>query len=229
MCGRFTMTRRDKTELSATLGVAESELGDYTPRFNIAPTQPYFVLKMKYESREAIPATWGLVNSWAQDASRASMCINAKAETIDKLPSFRGAFEKRRCVVPADGFFEWRGPKTRREPLWIHPAEDGALLFFAGLFEAWQFQPGEWRTTFTIITTCANRMLQPIHNRMPVILDEAGASDWMNLREPEPLSLKRLLVPAPNDLLVVRPASPLVNNVKNEGPELLEDLSLFGQ
>jgi putative SOS response-associated peptidase YedK len=229
MCGRFTMTRRDRSELAAMLGVHENELGDYIPRFNIAPTQPYFVLKTKYESREAIPATWGLVNSWAKDASRASMCINAKAETIDKLPSFRGAFEKRRCVVPADGFFEWRGPKTRREPLWIHPADDGALLLFAGLFEAWQFQPGEWQTTFTIITTSANRLLEPIHNRMPVILDEAGAADWMNWREPDPLSLKRLLVPAPDNLLVVRPASPLVNSVKNEGPELLEDLSLFGQ
>src|SRR5580698_5736395 len=128
MCGRFTMTRRDRTELAAMLGVPESQLGDYVPRFNIAPTQPYFVLKTKYESREAIPATWGLVNSWAKDASRASMCINAKAETVDKLPSFREALEKRRCVVPTDGFLEWRGPRTKREPLWIHPADDGALL-----------------------------------------------------------------------------------------------------
>ncbi len=99
MCGRFTMTRRDRTELAATLGVLERQLGDYVPRFNIAPTQPYFVLKTKYESREAIPATWGLVNSWAKDASRASICINAKAETVDRLPSFREAFEKRRCVA----------------------------------------------------------------------------------------------------------------------------------
>ncbi len=167
------------------------------------------------------------MNSWAKDASRASMCINAKAETVDKLPSFREAFEKRRCIVLADGFYQWRGSKARREPLWIHPADD-ALLLFAGLFEAWQPQPGEWRTTFTIITTAANRTIEPIHNRMLVILDGAGAADWMNGREPNPISLKRLLVPAP-DFLMVRPASPLVNSVKNEGPELLEDLSLFGQ
>jgi putative SOS response-associated peptidase YedK len=168
------------------------------------------------------------LNSWAKDASRASTCINAKVETVDQLPSFREAFEKRRCVVPADGFYEWRGPKARREPLWIHAA-DNALLLFAGLFEAWQPRRGEWQTTFTIITTAANRKLEPIHKRMPVILDEAGAADWMNLREPDPRSLKRLLTPAANDLLVVRPASPLVNSAKNEGPELLEDLSLFGQ
>jgi putative SOS response-associated peptidase YedK len=222
------MTRRDKTELAALLGVPESELGDYTPRFNIAPTQPYFVLKTTYESREAIPATWGLVNSWATDASQASKCINARAETVHKLPSYREAFRRRRCVVPVDGFYEWRGPKTMREPLWIHPAGEG-LILFAGLFEAWQVHPGEWQTTLCLITTAANRLLEPIHNRMPVIIDEAGAADWMNWCEPDPLSLKRLLVPAPEDLLVVRPASPLVNNVKNEGPELLEDLSLFGQ
>jgi putative SOS response-associated peptidase YedK len=222
------MTRRDKTELATMLGVPESQLVDYAPRFNIAPTQPYFVLKTTYESREAIPATWGLVNSWAQDASQASKCINARAETVHKLPSYREAFKRRRCVVPADGFYEWRGPKTMREPLWIHPADEG-LILFAGLFESWQVQPGEWQTTFCLITTAANRVLEPIQNRMPVILDEAGAADWMNWREPDPLSLKRLLVPAPDDLLVVRPASPLVNNAKNEGPELLEDLSLFGQ
>jgi len=167
-----------------------------------------------------------LVNSWAKDARLASMCINAKAETVDKLPSFREAFEKRRCVVPADGFYEWRGPKARREPLWIHLA-DNALLLFAGLFEAWQPRPGEWQTTFTIITTAANRMLEPIHNRMPVILDEAGTADWMNVRGPDPRSLKRLLAPAADYLLVMRPASPLVNSVKNEGPDLLEDFVLI--
>ncbi len=115
--------------------------------------------------------------------------------------------------MPADGFYEWRGPKARREPLWIHPAGEGVLLF-AGLFEAWQPQSGEGQTTFTIITTAANRLLEPIHNRMPVILDEAGASDWMNWREPDLLSLKRLLVLAPDDLLVMQPASPLANSIR---------------
>jgi putative SOS response-associated peptidase YedK len=152
------------------------------------------------------------------------MCINAKAETVDKLPSFREAFERRRCVVPADGFFEMARSKRQARAA-MDPSGGGALLLFAGLFEAWQPRPGEWRTTFTILTTAANRTIEPIHNRMPVILDEAGAADWMNSREPNPLSLKRLLAPAPDNLLVIRPASPLVNSVKNEGPELLEDLS----
>jgi len=125
------------------------------------------------------------------------------------------------------GFMNGAVPKPCANPLSIHPADDG-LLLFAGLYEAWQLGPGEWQTTFTILTTTANRLLEPIHNRMPVVLDEAGAADWMNLREPDPVSLKRLLVPAPDGLLVGRPASPPVNSVKNEGPELLKDLSLFG-
>ena len=108
--------------------------------------------------------------------------------------------------MPADGFYEWRGPKTMREPLWIHPADEG-LILFAGLFEAWQVQPGEWQTTFCLITTAANRLLEPIQNRMPVILDEAGAADWMNWREPDPLSLKRLLAPSPDNLASSPPES----------------------
>ena len=115
------MTRRDRSELAATLGVPESELGDYVSRFNVAPAQPYFVLKTRYESREAISATWGLVNSWAKDASRASMCINAKAETVDKLPSFREAFEKRRCVVPADGRLRPIQNPTSKRQGWCCP------------------------------------------------------------------------------------------------------------
>ena len=215
------MTRRDRAELAAMLGVPESQLGDYAPRFNIAPMQRYFVLITEYENRKAIPARWGLVNSWAKDNKRAARCINAKAETVDKLPTFRAAFQRRRCVVPADGFYEWHGPRGKREPVWIYP-KSGELLLMAGLYEAWQREPDTWETTFTIITTAANRMIEPIHDRMPVVLDEAGADDWMNPREPDPRSLKRLLVPAPQDFLAMRPASPLVNSVKNEGPELLE-------
>jgi putative SOS response-associated peptidase YedK len=183
MCGRFSMAWRDKTELATGLGVPESEIGDYTPRFNIAPTQPYFVLKTTYENGEAIPATWGLVNSWAIDASRAYKTINAKAETVDKLPSYREAFKRRRCIVPADGFYEWHGPRNNRQPFWIRSAER-SLLLFAGLFEAWQVQPGKSQKTFCLITTAANRLLEPIHNRMPVILDEAGAADWMTRASP---------------------------------------------
>ena len=221
MCGRFTLTWVDADALCVELGATEGFRSDYRPRYNIAPLQPHFIVTTEYENRRLIPARWGLVPSWAKDASRASQCINAKAETIETLPSFREAFRKRRCIIPADGFYEWRGPKGEREPLWIHP-KGGKLLRFAGLYEAWRKESGQYETTFTIITCPPNAAMASIHNRMPVILADKEADDWMNRHDPDPLSLKRLLAPAPDDLLVIQPASPLVNNVRNEGPELLK-------
>jgi putative SOS response-associated peptidase YedK len=151
----------------------------------------------------------------------AAKCINARSETIETRPAFRDAFQKRRCVVPADGFFEWTGPKTARQPTWFH-REDGQLLVFAGLYEAWQKEQGVWETTFTILTTAANAVLESYHDRMPVILADRDADDWMDPRAPSPRALKRLLVPAADDLLIATPVSPEVNNVDNDSPELLQ-------
>jgi putative SOS response-associated peptidase YedK len=182
--------------------------------------QRHFIVTTEFENRKVVPARWGLVNRWAKDNSRASQCINAKAETVEARPSFRDAFKKRRCVVPADGFYEWTGPKSARRPMWIHRA-DGKLILFAGLYEDWFPEKDRPETTFTIITCEPNAVTRPIHNRMPVILEERAADDWMNPGEADPLSLKRLLIPAADDLLLAQPASPLANSVKNEGPELL--------
>ena len=221
MCGRFTITRRDGNSLAAELGVPEGSFVDYRPRYNIAPTQPHFIVRIKYENREVLPATWGLVRSGSRDASMAAKCINARSETIETRSAFRDAFQNRRCVVPADGFFEWTGPKTARQPTWFH-REDSHLLLFAGIYEAWQKEQGVWETTFTILTTAANAVLESYHDRMPVILADRDADDWMDPRAPSPRALKRLLVPAPNDLLIAIPVSPEVNNVDNDSPELLQ-------
>jgi putative SOS response-associated peptidase YedK len=221
MCGRFTLTRQNRRELARLLGVDENDLRDYRPRFNIAPTDSHFVVTSQYERRTARPATWGLVNAWATDNSRASQCINAKAETLEERRTFREAFLQRRCIVPADGFYEWRGPKNQREPIWIHP-RDGGLLYFAGLYESWRPKPGESQQTFTIVTTIANELIKSIHDRMPVILNERAAEDWMNPNETNPQRLKSILAPAPEEMLLITPASPLVNSVKNDGPELLD-------
>jgi len=220
MCGRFTITRRDGNSLAAELGVPADSLVDYRPRYNVAPTQAHFIVRIKYENREVIPATWGLVRTGSKDASAAAKYINARSETVDTRPVFRDAFEKRRCVVPADGFFEWTGPKTARQPTWFH-REDSRLLLFAGLYEAWQKERDVWETTFTILTTAANAVLASYHDRMPVILADRDADDWMDPRAPAPRALKRLLVPAPDDLLLATPVSPEVNNVDNDSPELL--------
>src|SRR5579863_3805743 len=127
MCGRFTMTERDRNLLETRLGVPAGALGgDYTPRYNIAPTQDYFVVVMAYENRVILHARWGLVPYWAKDARRAGQGINAQSETVESKLTFREAFARRRCVVPADGFYEWTGPRNARRPLWIH-RRDGQL------------------------------------------------------------------------------------------------------
>jgi putative SOS response-associated peptidase YedK len=221
MCGRFTITRRDGNSLAAELGVPEGSFVDYRPRYNIAPTQPHFIVRIKYENREVLPATWGLVRSGSKDASMAAKCINARSETIETRSAFRDAFQKRRCVVPADGFFEWTGLKTARQPTWFH-RDDSRLLLFAGLYEAWQKEQGAWETTFTILTTAANAVLESYHDRMPVILADRDADDWMDPRAPSPRALKRLLIPAPDDLLLATPVSPEVNNVDNDSLDLLQ-------
>ncbi|MEX2159387.1 MAG: SOS response-associated peptidase [Dehalococcoidia bacterium] len=219
MCGRFTMSRRDAEELARELGVDPESLRDYRPRYNIAPTDQHWILRTKYEQRELLPATWGLVNSWAKDGKRAAAQINARAETLTTRPAFKEAYQKRRCVVPADGFFEWTGPKTARQPLWFH-RPDGGLVLFAGLYESWQPAPDTWQRTFTIITTDANDVVGRVHDRMPVVLTDGDIDAWM-LGEGE---FEGLLVPAPNGLLVATPVSPRANSVKNDDPSVLEQV-----
>jgi putative SOS response-associated peptidase YedK len=223
MCGRFTLTWEEWRQVAGALGVEnEGEAAaSYRPRFNIAPTDEHFIITSEFERRKARRARWGLVNRWARDNRRASQCINAKAETLEQRPSFSEAFRQRRCIVPADGFFEWTGPKAKRQPLWIHP-RDGALMLFAGLYESWYPERNQPEVTFTIVTCAANAVIAEIHDRVPVVLDERAAEDWMNPREQDPPSLKRLLAPARADVLLMRPASLLVNSVKNDNPALLD-------
>ena len=225
MCGRFTLTRQDRVSVARELGVPVSQLHEesYRPRYNIAPTNKHWIVRMEYEDRELLRARWGLINHWAKDPSVGYRQINARAETLDKRPAFRDAFKKRRCVVPADGFFEWAGPKGDRQPIWLH-RQDGGLLLFAGLYESWQPTPGEWEPTFTIITTDANRTLKPIHDRMPVILDPESYDLWLDVKLGDLRELLRLLKPYPGDRLMSYPVSTLVNKPANDGPECVRPM-----
>src|SRR3990172_6410424 len=200
MCGRFTLSRWDAEELARELGVSVDSLRDYRPRYNVSPTDQHWIVRVKYEARELLPAMWGLVNSWAKDKKRAAQQINARAETLASRSAFKEAFHKQRCVVPADGFFEWVGPKTARQPIWFH-RPDGGLLLFAGLYESWQPKPGEWERTFTIVTTDANEVVGRVHDRMPVILGDDDADAWM-LPTDDIKSLEWLLVRSPEKLLI---------------------------
>jgi putative SOS response-associated peptidase YedK len=217
------MTHEQLALLAEDLGVQLETLPNVRPRYNIAPTDEHFIVRMKREEREALPAKWGLLNTWSKDAKRAAMQINAKAETLEQRPAFREAFEKRRCIVPADGFFEWTGPKDNRQPIWFHRA-DGGLLYFAGLYDSWQPKPGEWQRTFTIVTTGANAVVEAIHDRMPVVLAKDDIDDWIGPGVPLG-RVRELMAPAPASLLVPRAVSQKVNSVKNDTPDILEPVA----
>lgn len=224
MCGRFTLSGLEAEALAAELGVPVESLPNYRPRYNIAPTDDHLIVRTKYEDREVLSAKWGLINSWAKDAKRAAQQINARAETLESRGAFKDAFQKRRCAVPADGFFEWVGSKKARRPIWFHRA-DGGLILFAGLYESWQAKPGEWWRTFTIVTTDANETVARVHDRMPVVLQAEDVDGWLDSRQEDRSALRALLAPAPDDLLVATPVSSLANSVKNDHPGVLEEVA----
>ena len=226
MCGRFTLTYSERERLAEELGVNVEQISpdEYRPRYNIAPTDPHWIVRARYEDRLIMPATWGLVNSWAKDAKRAASQINARAERVQTSPAFRDAFQNRRCLVPSDGFFEWTGAKDDRRPLWFH-RKDGGLILFAGLYESWPKGPDDWQRTFTIVTTDANSLMAPIHDRMPVILEDEAADEWLNQNETDAERLLKLLRPIADDYLIATPVSQRVNSVKNDDPECLVEVA----
>lgn len=222
MCGRFTLTPDNAEWVADSLGVPRDQLvgGPYRPRWNIAPTDEHWIVRMKAEDREILPANWGLIQFGSKDGKRAASQINARAETVDTRPAFRNAWRNgRRCAVPADGYFEWVGPKENRQPIWFH-RPDHQLVLLAGLYESWRPTPDTWQRTFTIITTEPNEMAAKVHDRMPVILPDDRVDDWL-FQGSDPDAMKALLVPAPDDLLIATPVSQRVNSVRNDDPECL--------
>ena len=219
MCGRFTLTVHQMGDVLEQLGafVAPEHLASYRPRYNVAPGNMHWILRHARGRRELLPASWGLINHWSTDEAVGFKQINARAETLAVRPAYRDAFASRRCVLPADGFYEWRGPRGAREPMWFHRS-DGGLLWLAGLYESWTDpRSGEVRKTFTIVTTEANERVRPVHDRMPAIVSVDRLDDWL-VGEPRP----DLLTPAPDELLQVRPASPRVNSAEHDDPGLLD-------
>ncbi len=226
MCGRFTQQRpsSELASLFAAVDLAESPGG----RYNLAPQQAGLVVVERDDLRRAVvPYRWGLIPSWAKDARIGNRLINARAETVGSTPAFRASFAKRRCIVPADGFYEWeRATASIRQPNLIRRV-DGEPMAFAGLWSIWRdpAEPdGEPVRTFSIITTPANATLAPIHDRMPAILPAAAWSTWLDPAPPAPGELLALLTSAPDDLLERFAVSRRVNNARNEGPDLIVPL-----
>lgn len=230
MCGRFTLTVDDFDALLALTGaVVESEaeraeLAErYRARYNVAPMQRHWIVSDEGEQRRIARAGWGLVNFWMKSRRQGARQINARAETVHERRAYRQAFEQRRCVIPADGFFEWSGEAKERRPWWFH-RPDNAVYCFAGLYEVARLDgEEESSTTFTILTTQANPTVEPIHDRMPVILpDDAAIDEWLYARQ-EPERLRELLRPVDDRFLVRTPVSTRVNSVKNDDPACLDE------
>jgi putative SOS response-associated peptidase YedK len=221
MCGRYTLAITYE-ELSQELGVEpDPEIREvYRPRYNIAPTAGMLVLREHEGHRELMSARFGLVNFWAKDLSGAARQINARAETVREKPAFRDAFKHRRCIVPADGFYEWRRDGRLKTPFWFHPTE-GRLLRFAGLYETWKDKAtGHQLRTFAILTTAANDVVGAVHDRMPAILGPEAARTWLSA---SPDDAYGVLAPAANDMLAAQRASPRVGNVRNDDPDLIHE------
>jgi putative SOS response-associated peptidase YedK len=219
VCGRFALVS------SARDWVTELKLDhvlDLQPRYNIAPSQQVaVVVSPDGQSREMRWMGWGLIPSWAKDPKIGYKLINARGETVAEKPSFRAAFKRRRCLVLADGFYEWQptGGK-RKQPYYIY---SDRLLTFAGLWEEWQAAEGEPIQTCTIITTTANELMQPIHDRMPVILSGSDRAIWLDPTA-TPQTLQSILVPCDSAVLTAYPVSTLVNSPQNDRADCIEPL-----
>ena len=220
MCGRFNLKLTPAELLEIFALIREF---DFPPRYNIAPTQSVVTIRKSGIFREATAMHWGLIPSWAKDPSIGNRMINARAETIAEKPSFRNAFKKQRCLIPATGFYEWKktGGKTK-QPYHIG-MNDGEPFAFAGLWESWQ--GGEQKTieSCTIITTEANRLLSDIHDRMPVILSEEDYDTWLDPKLKDAETLQELLNPLDPEAMRVYPVSTLVNSPRNDRPECMEE------
>ncbi len=224
MCGRYVSTA-PPDEIARYFDAQELTEAPIEPSWNVAPTDETYVVLDHDGVRRVAVHRWGLVPSWAKDPSIAARMINARSEGTERRGSFKHALRHRRCIVPADGFYEWEklGPKAK-QPWFVHRA-DREPLAFAGLWEEWrghgEDRPAEPLRTATIITTEANATMAPIHDRMPVVLPRSAWDRWLDPEVTSVDDLAGLLVPAPARLLVLRAVGAAVGNVRNEGPELV--------
>lgn len=218
MCGRFALTA--DPELIQQFFNLQTMPPVMTARYNIAPTQPVAVIANDAPS-ELTFFRWGLVPSWSKDISIGTKMINARAETLHEKPSFKAAYKRRRCLIPANGFYEWAKTDDGKKPMYIH-LKDHELFAFAGLWETWHSPDGGELRTCTIITAEPNELVKPLHHRMAVILDPSDYDLWLSGDELPPQALAPLLKPYDADKMGVYEVSTLVNNAANDTPELIK-------
>ena len=228
MCGRFSIT----TAPEALRGMFDYEnLPNLEPRYNVSPTQMIATIRKRSGGkRELVMARWGLIPAWAKDGVNAARMINARAETVMEKPSFRAAFSKRRCLIPADGFYEWRTEDNIKKPFRIG-MKDGSVFAFAALWERWKakqagygYKEGEEIETVAIVTTHANKKLKKIHHRMPVILQPEDYDTWLTPANDTP-KCHNLLQPFPSEPMAFYRVGQTVNNPRNDNPKCIEPIS----
>ena len=217
MCGRYEL-HTHPAALALAFGLAHPPA--ISPRYNIAPMQEVPVVRLaRTGERELAQVRWGLVPRWAKDPSIGARMINARAETLAEKPAFRTSLRRHRCLMPADGFYEWKAvPGAGKQPYHIG-MKDGALFALAGLTERWLSPEGETLDTCTIVTTQANALLDPLHDRMPLIIAPADYERWLDVRNDD---VAGLLVPYPSDAMAYYPISTRVNAVRNDDAQVIE-------
>jgi putative SOS response-associated peptidase YedK len=228
VCGRFAQ-QRPASELAEIFGAdpLAEELG---PRFNVAPTDEAFVVVQREDRRAVTAYRWGLIPHWADSARVGSRMFNARAETLTSSPAFRDALQRRRCLVPVDAFYEWKHEGGTRQPFAIGRV-DGSPLVLAGLWAGWRDPTLTGadgspvvRRTFTIVTTTPNAVMVPLHDRMPVVVPDSAWDAWLDVRVRDDGELLAILQPRDEPALASWPVSRLVNDVRNDGPALIEPI-----
>jgi putative SOS response-associated peptidase YedK len=220
MCGRYSLATPAQ-QVAEHFGLAG--VPELSPRYNIAPTQSVAIVRTSGD--EAAPILefrrWGLIPSWAKDPAIGSRMINARVETAAEKPAFRSAFRRRRCLVPADGFYEWKPHPKRRRPHHVRLA-DGELFGLAGLFEAWKSSEGETIGSCTLLTTAANAALRALHDRMPILIDPEHYGGWLDPDLQDPEAILSLIQPSTSDRLRFHPVDFRVNNPRNDDVGCIE-------
>ena len=218
MCGRYTLTSAPEA-IRALFRYLEQP--NFPPRFNVAPGQPIAIVRLVNGQRQFALVRWGLLPSWVKDPKAFTLQINARGETVAEKPAFRAAMTRRRCLIPVDGFYEWKAAGARKQPYFIR-MKSGVPFAFAGLWETWTGPNGEELETAAIVTTTANQTLSPIHDRMPVIVPPEAFDLWLDGATVDVATASALIAPAPENLLEAFPVSTDVNRTVNDNPKLVE-------
>ncbi len=217
MCGRFAIT----TPPDAMRELFQyPEMPDFPPRYNIAPSQPIPVVRLWDGERQFVLMRWGLIPAFVKDPKTISLLFNARGETLNERPAFKNAMKRRRCLIPANGFYEWKRNGASNRPYFVQK-KDGGSLAFAGLWETWIGPNGEELDTAAIITTDASPLIQSIHHRMPVILEPDVWDMWLDTARVDERMAGALIAAAPDELLEVYEVAPAVNRAIHDGPELI--------